>query len=167
MAHMVNVVALLRACVEKRGGTTGVLNRRAGDKRGKREREVRLRASKETQGLGSSTQKARKDIETVKDTNVNICVLTNDKKTTECTNRLQPNRPANRCRCLFVCAPKGIGWRCCRKHTGVPRSSASLPKTCREETMENGRGEASPFRSDSTSSSISRDPPHRASPSLL
>ena len=35
-------VALLRACVEKRGGTTGVLDRRAGDRRGKeRERDPR------------------------------------------------------------------------------------------------------------------------------
>ena len=25
-----------------------------------------------------------------------------------------------------------IRWRCCRKLTGVPRSSASLPKTCRK-----------------------------------
>ena len=32
------VVALLRACVEKRGGTTGVLGRRASDRRGKRKR---------------------------------------------------------------------------------------------------------------------------------
>ena len=24
----------------------------------------------------------------------------------------------------------GIQWRYCRKHTGVPRSSGSLPKTC-------------------------------------
>ena len=33
-------VALLRACVEKRGGTTGVLNQRADDRRGK-ERDPR------------------------------------------------------------------------------------------------------------------------------
>ena len=35
-----HIVALLRACVEKRGGTTGVLNRRASDRRGKRKRET-------------------------------------------------------------------------------------------------------------------------------
>mgnify|MGYP006973872822 CR=1 FL=1 len=40
---------------------------------------------------------------------------------------------------------KGIQWRCCGKHTCVPRSSASLPKNCTKETMENGRGEASGF----------------------
>ena len=67
-------------------------------------------------------------------------------------------RPANRCRCLLVCVRKGIGWRCCWKLTGVPRSSASLPKTCTKEATENGGGEASGLRSDNTSSSTTRDP---------
>ena len=31
---------------------------------------------------------------------------------------------------------KGVGRRCCRKHTGIPQSSASLPKPAQKEAME-------------------------------
>ena len=48
---------------------------------------------------------------------------------------------------------KGIQRRCCRKHTGVPRSSASLPKTCREESYGEWKRRSVRFRSDSTSPS--------------
>ena len=62
---------------------------------------------------------------------------------------------------------KDTRWRCCQKHTGVPRNSASLPKTCRKETMENGQRRSVRFRSDNTSSSLMRDPLLTTSPSLL
>ena len=38
-------------------------------------------------------------------------------------------------------AVKGAGRRSCRKHTGVPRSSTSLHKTCTERAMELAKGE--------------------------
>ena len=85
------------------------------------------------------------------------------------TNRLQPNRPANRCRCLLVSAKGEMGWRCCRKHTGVPQSSASLPKTCTKESygaMENERERSVRIRSDNTSSSLRAIPSLSTSPSF-
>ena len=90
-----------------------------------------------------------------------IYILTNDKQQIA-RSRLQPNRPANRCRCLLVSAKGETGWRCCRKHTGVPQSSASLPETCTEEScraMENERERSVWIRSDSTSSSLRAIPP--------
>ena len=121
--------------MEKRGGTTGVLNRRAGDRRERREIDARLRMNRETQGFGPSTQKTRMDTKSVKDTNVYVYI--NQRQTdNEVHEWLQPNRPANKCQCLFVSAKGEIGWRCCRKHTGVPQSTASLPKPARKRAVE-------------------------------
>ena len=62
-----------------------------------------------------------------------VYILTNDKQQ-RARSRLQPNRPANRCRCLLVSAKGETGWRCCRKHTSVPQSSASLPENLHIES---------------------------------
>ena len=81
------------ACVEKRGGTTGVLNRRADDRRGeKRETETRVLMSKETQGHGASAQKTQTDTKTER--HEYVYILTNDKYTNRIGDRLQPIRPA-------------------------------------------------------------------------
>ena len=70
---------------------------------GKGERETRLRMSKETQGHGPSTQKTRMDTETKR----HECMYINKWQiNNRARDRLQPNRPANRCRCLLVCARK-------------------------------------------------------------
>ena len=47
--------------------------------------------------------------------------------------RLQPIRPAEQMSMPVRLRYQGIRWRYCRKHTGVPRSSTSLPKACRKE----------------------------------
>ena len=47
--------------------------------------------------------------------------------------RLQPIRPAKQMPMPDCLRTKEMQWRCCRKHTGVPRSSPSLPKTCKNE----------------------------------
>ena len=72
---------------------------------GKEEKDGESRQmSKETQGHGPSTQKKR----AYTDTEICECmnILTNNKQQTIINNgargRLQPNRPANRCRCMFV-----------------------------------------------------------------
>ena len=110
------------------------MNRRADDRKGKeKETETRVRMSKEVQGHGPRTQKTRTGTETKR--LECIYILTNDKQQ-RARSRLQPNRPANRCRCLLVSAKGEIGWRCCRKHTGVPQSSASLPKPARKKAVE-------------------------------
>ena len=54
---------------------------------------------------------------------------------------------------------KEIRWRCCRKHTGIPRSNVSLPETCREELWRMEEREVSGLRSDNTSSSTMCDAP--------
>ena len=61
------VVALLRACVEKRGGTTGVLDRRAGDRRGKRKRRsltYEQRKRTETRPVNAEDTNGYRDRET-------------------------------------------------------------------------------------------------------
>ena len=113
--------------------------------------------SKRTQGHGPSTQK-NKWTPRQRDTNVYIYILTNkehESVTTEQAGEQMPMTARQR--------KKGkTGWRCCRKHTGVPQSSASLPETCTEEScraMENERERSVWIRSDSTSSSLRAIPP--------
>ena len=97
---------------------------------------TRQRMSKETQGHGLSTQKTQMEPATVKDTNMYMYKrMTKYKRnrrsvTTEQAGEQMP-MPA------FL-RTKETRWRCCRKHTGVPRNSVSLPKTCTKEAMENG-----------------------------
>ena len=79
-------------CVEKRGGTTGVLNRRAGDRRERREIDARLRMSREAQGLSLSTQKTRMDTKTVK-TRTYIYVLTNKEHESVTTEQVGEQMP--------------------------------------------------------------------------
>ena len=69
-------VALLRACVEKRGGTTRVLNQRAGDRRGKRESDARLRMSKKHR---DTALRHRRREWTQRRRDTNVCILINDK----------------------------------------------------------------------------------------
>ena len=50
---------------------------------------------------------------------------------------------------------KGVGWRCCRKHSGIPQSSASLPKPAQKEATESmEEREAFDRQPNSTSSSL-------------
>ena len=110
----------------------------------KGDRETHVRMRKRTQGHGPSTQK-NKWTPRQRDTNVYIYILTNkehESVTTEQAGEQMPMTARQR--------KKGkTGWRCCRKHTGVPQSSASLPETCTEEScraVENERErEASGF----------------------
>ena len=53
------------------------------------------------------------------------------------------NRAANRCRCLLASTHKrGAGRRCCRKHSGVPRNSASLLENLHKKSYgAKGEGE--------------------------
>ena len=60
------------------------------------------------------------------------------------------------CRRLITHAHRETRWRFCRKHTGVPRSRISLPRTCAKKAMENDREEFGP-QSDNTSFSLMRD----------
>ena len=110
-------IALLRACVEKRGRTTGVLNQRADDGRGK-EKDLRTYEQRNTGTwlVIAEDTNGRRD----RETRMYVCISKNDERINRARERLQPIRPANRCRCLIVYARKGIQWRCCRKHTGVP-----------------------------------------------
>ena len=64
---------------------------------------------------------------------MNICRL---------IKRLQPIRPARQMPTPDNRRTQEPRRRYCRKHTGVPRSSTSLPKTCGKKAMENDRGEA-------------------------
>ena len=87
------------------------------------------------------------------------------------TGWLQPNRPANRCRCLFAATHKRVaGRRCCRKHSGVPRNSASLLGTLHQKSYgaqeETDRERSVQNRSDSTSSSLREMPQQLFSASL-
>ena len=80
--------------------------------------------------------------------------------------RLQPIRPAKHMPMLVRQRTQGIRWRYCRKHTGVPRSSTSLPKPAERSYGERQRRSVQ-LRSDSTSSSPMRDPHPSPSPLLL
>ena len=101
-------------------------------KRGWRKREDRLRRTGDTQGHGPSTQRTRIDADTGRRKQMNIYIYMSKyliKKlqpamghrtvTTEQAGEQMP-MPV---RCV---AQKGAGRRCCRKHSGVPRNSASL-----------------------------------------
>ena len=104
-----NGVAYLYACVGKRGRTTEDLNQRADD-RGERGKGRRLAANMQgNTGTRPSDTEERADT----DTEIRECmnILTTNKQQTTINNiarnRLQPNRPVNRCRCLFINTQKG------------------------------------------------------------
>ena len=71
---------------------------------------------------------------------------------------LQPISPARRMPTPDHPRTQGTGWRFCRKHTSVPRSRTSLPRTCRKKAMENDREEEFGPQSDNTSFPLTRDP---------
>ena len=56
--------------------------------------------------------------------------------------RLQLIRPAKQMSMHVHLRTRGIRWRYCRKHTGVPRSNTSLPKPTDWKAMESDREEA-------------------------
>ena len=92
--------------------------------------------------------------------NVNVCILTNDKHNIA-RSWLQPNRPANRCRCLFVNIQKRGRLEVLPKAHGHSSEQREPPETCTERSygaME--EREAFGLQSDNTSSSL------RAIPSL-
>ena len=72
-----HVVALLRACVEKRGGTMGVLDRRAGGRRGKRKERDPVMNEQRSTGTRPCRHRRREWTQRQRDTNK--CILTNDK----------------------------------------------------------------------------------------
>ena len=135
----------------ERGGTTGVFDRRVDEKRGERERETRTRGDKEAHpgkrlGNAEDTSWAEKQ-----ETRTQVYVY--------CSwiNRLQPIRPARQMPTPDNPRTQGTRWRFCRKHTGAPRSSTSLPKTCGKKAMENDREEEFGPRPDNTSFPLTRD----------
>ena len=108
----------------ERGRTTGVLNRRAGDRRGKeRERPAYVWAKKHTGTRPVNAEDTSGARDRAKDTN--ICIFKNKYRIRE---RLQLIRLAKQMPMPVRQRTQGIRWRYCRKHTGVPRSSTSLPK---------------------------------------
>ena len=137
-----HVVGLLRECVVKRGGTTGVLYQRAGEK-GERERTgyVRPKIHRDT-----TLRHRRRD-------RINICINTMTNKSNNSqwgAGRLQPNRLANRCRCLFVDAQKGL------QDGGVVgstraflRAARASPKPAHTKAMELGKEKQREKRPDS------------------
>ena len=67
-----SVVEIIRECVGKRGGTTGVLNQRASEDGEKGEKQ--LHPTGDTQGHGPSTQRTRIDTDTEGCKGINICI---------------------------------------------------------------------------------------------
>ena len=137
-------------CVEKRGGTTGVLNRRAGDRRERREIDARLRMSREAQGLSLSTQKTRMDTKTVK-TRTYIYVLTNkehESVTTEQVGEQMPMPARQRKRGKQDGGDAG-------STRAFFRAARASPKPAQRKLWSYGERERSVrIRSDSTSSSL-------------
>ena len=90
---------------------------------------------------------------------VNILTTTNNNQQSTMGRGVGYNRTGRRTdadACLLT-HRKGVGWRCCWKHTGNPQSSASLPKPAQKEAMElwkRDRERSVRIRSDSTSSSL-------------
>ena len=91
----------------------------------------RQRMGKERTGTGlvnvGDTSGAR---DRAKDTNMYIFMI---KYRTR--KRLQPIRPAKQMLMPVRLPTQGTRWRYCRKHTGVSRSSTSLPKVCRRRKL--------------------------------
>ena len=149
-------------CVEKRGGTTGVLNRRAGDRRERREIDARLRMSREAQGLSLSTQKTRMDTKTVK-TRTYIYVLTNkehESVTTEQVGEQMPMPARQRKRGKQDGGDAG-------STRAFFRAARASPKPAQRKLWSYGERERSVrIRSDNTSSSLRAIPSLSTSPSF-
>ena len=142
--------------MEKRGGTTGVLYQRASEK-GERERTgyVRPKIHRDT---ALRHRRRELDTDTERRERINICI---NKMTNKSNNpqwgagRLQPNRPANRCRCLFVNAQKRGRLEVLPEAHGHSSEQREPPETCTERSygaME--EREAFGLQSDSTLSSL-------------
>ena len=125
-------VALLRACVENAAGPPGSWTEEQVIEGGKRERETLAYVwAKKRTGTrlvnAESTSGAR---DRAKD--MNICIFMNKYRARK---RLQPIRPAKQMSMHVRLHVQGTRWRYCRKHTGVPRSSTSLPKTSKRRKL--------------------------------
>ena len=143
----------------KRGGTTGVLYQRAGEK-GERERTgyVRPKIHRDT---ALRHRRRELDTDTERRERINICI---NKMTNKSNNpqwgagRLQPNRPANRCRCLFVNAHKRDTTEVLPEAHGRSSKQREPPrKPAQKQAMElwrKNRERSVRIRSDSTSSSL-------------
>ena len=122
----------------ERGGTTGVLDWRVGGTGSERDAHRRMdneahtgrRPGNAEDMSWTGNRKTRTQIYVYKCRRI---------------ERLQPIRSAKQMPTPDHLRTQGKRWRYCRKHTGVPRSSTSLPKTCRKKTMENDRGESFGF----------------------
>ena len=91
---------------------------------GERERFAYVRAKKHTGTRPVNAEDTTGARDRAKDTN--ICIFKNKYRIRE---RLQPIRPAKYLMPMHVrLRTQGKRWWYCRKHTGVPRSSRSLPK---------------------------------------
>ena len=151
--------------MEKRGGTTAVLDRRAGDRRGKREREPRTYE----QGNTGTRPVDTEDTNGARDSKRHeyVYISANDKQTNRIGDRLQPIRPANRCRCLIVYARKRYNGGAAGSTRVFLEATRASRKPAEKRAMANAQRRSVQFRSDSTSSSLMREPLLTASPSLL
>ena len=126
--------------MEKRGRTTGFLYQRA------REREesegagyVRTKIHRDT-ALRQRRRESDTDTERRECTKIYINEMTNNTQPPTMRRGVGYNRTGRRTdadTCSLTHRKEG-GWRCSRKRTGIPQSSASLPKPAQTKAMELG-----------------------------
>ena len=146
----------------ERGGTIGVLDRRAGEREGGRETLTHVWAKKHT---GKRPVNAETQVEPeTEQKNTSICILMD---ICRLIKRLQPIRPARQMPTPDNPRTQGTRWRYFRKHTGVPQSSTSLPKTCRKESYGERQRRCVRFMVRQHFVPLTCDPALTPSPSLL
>ena len=114
----------------EQGGTTGVLDGEVDEERGEREKEGETRSHMHRHGRAQKTQQTLDDRKT-EYTNANVCIYIDIKKVTANRPTQQIPTPAH----SHAHTNRAVRWRLCRKHTGVPRSRVSLPKTCARKRL--------------------------------
>ena len=112
------------------GGTTGpFLDGEIDEERGEREKEGGTHCHSHRHERAERTQPATqqtRDDQKTEYTNANVCIYIY-------VNTVTADRPTQRMPTpahSHAHTDRRARWRLCRKHTGVPRSRVSLPKTC-------------------------------------
>ena len=117
-----------RVCGEQ-GGTTGVLVEEIDEERGESERRRNAPPTRnDTEGRREHNRQQwqTRDDQKTEYTNANVCIYI-------CIKMVIADRPTQRIPTpahSHAHTDRRARWRLCRKHTGVPRSRVSLPKTC-------------------------------------